>query len=204
MPRNVAIDNKTQRINEQIRITPIRVVDHAGHMHGVIPTLDALTMAREAGMDLVEVSPNERPPVCRIMDFGKFKYEQKKKHAANTKTHQTQLKEIRLRPKTGEHDIEFKVKQARTFLEHKDKVKVNVQFKGRENAHHDRGREVLNHFVAGLEDISKVEQWPKWTVPRTCPWSWLRNNRFAKPNETDQWQRSGTIPIVPRSFGCPD
>ena len=161
MPRNLAIDNKSQRINEQIRITPIRVVDHTGHMHGVIPNLDALNMAREAGMDLVEVSPNERPPVCRIMDFGKFKYEQKKKHAANTKTHQTQLKEIRLRPKTGEHDIEFKVKQARTFLEHKDKVKVNVQFKGRENAHHDRGREVLNHFVAGLEDISKVEQMAK-------------------------------------------
>ena len=75
--------------------------------------------------------------------------------------HQTQLKEIRLRPKTGEHDIEFKVKQARTFLEHKDKVKVNVQFKGRENAHHDRGREVLNQFVSGLEDISKVEQMAK-------------------------------------------
>jgi len=161
LPRNLAIENKSQRINEQIRITPVRVVDHTGHMHGVIPTLEALNMAREVGMDLVEVSPNERPPVCRIMDFGKFKYEQKKKHAASTKTHQVQLKEIRLRPKTGEHDLEFKVKQARTFLEHKDKVKVNVQFKGRENAHHDRGREVLNHFVAGLEDISKVEQMAK-------------------------------------------
>lgn len=127
-------------------------------MVGVIPTSDALRLSLEAGMDLVEVSPNERPPVCRIMDFGKFKYEQKKKHAANTKTHQTQLKEIRLRPKTGTHDIEFKVKQARTFLEHKDKVKVNVQFKGRENAHHERGRDVLQQFVSGLEDIAKVEQ----------------------------------------------
>lgn len=158
VPRNAAIDNKLQRINEQIRITPVRVVDQNGHMLGVIPTAEALTLAREAGLDLVEVSPNERPPVCRIMDFGKFKYEQKKKHANNAKTHQTQLKEIRLRPKTGEHDIEFKVKQARMFLEHKDKVKVNVQFKGRENAHHERGREVLDHFVAGLEDIAKIEQ----------------------------------------------
>lgn len=130
-------------------------------MLGVIPTIEALQLARDAGLDLVEVSPNERPPVCRIMDFGKFKYEQKKKHAANTKTHQTQLKEIRLRPKTGEHDIEFKVKQARTFLEHKDKVKVNVQFKGRENAHHEKGREVLEQFVSSLEDVAKVEQTPR-------------------------------------------
>ena len=127
-------------------------------MVGVIPTSDALRLSLEAGLDLVEVSPNERPPVCRIMDFGKFKYEQKKKHAANTKTHQTVLKEVRLRPKTGTHDIEFKIKQARSFLEHKDKVKVNVVFRGRENAHHDRGRDVLNQFVAGLEDIAKVEQ----------------------------------------------
>ena len=127
-------------------------------MVGVIPTSDALRLALEANMDLVEVSPNERPPVCRIMDFGKFKYEQKKKHAQNTKTHQTVLKEVRLRPKTGTHDIDFKIKQARTFLEHKDKVKVNVVFRGRENAHHDRGREVLNQFVAGLEDVAKVEQ----------------------------------------------
>lgn len=118
-------------------------------------------MSLEAGLDLVEVSPNERPPVCRIMDFGKFKYEQKKKHAANTKTHQTVLKEVRLRPKTGTHDIEFKIKQARSFLEHKDKVKVNVVFRGRENAHHDRGRDVLDQFVSGLEDIAKVEQAPK-------------------------------------------
>ena len=157
LPRNAAID-KSQWINEQIRITPVRVVDQNGHMVGVIPTSDALRLALEAVMDLVEVSPNERPPVCRIMDFGKFKYEQKKKHAQNTKTHQTVLKEIRLRPKTGTHDIEFKIKQARTFLEHKDKVKVNVVFRGRENAHHDRGREVLAQFVAGLEEVAKVEQ----------------------------------------------
>lgn len=127
-------------------------------MVGVIPTTEALRLAAEASLDLVEVSPNERPPVCRIMDFGKFKYEQKKKHTANQKVHQTQIKEIRLRPKTGTHDIEFKVKQARTFLEHKDKVKINVQFKGRENAHHEKGREVLDQFVSGLEDIAKVEQ----------------------------------------------
>ncbi len=128
-------------------------------MIGVIATLEALRMAREADMDLVEVSPNERPPVCRIMDFGKFKYEQKKKQAAKTaKQHQTQLKEIRLRPKTGDHDIEFKVKQAREFLAHKDKVKVHVVFRGREHAHHERGKEVLDAVIKLLEDVAKIEK----------------------------------------------
>jgi translation initiation factor IF-3 len=149
---------QTNRINEQIRLTPIRVVNHDGTMLGVIPTAEALQIARDAGLDLVEVAPNERPPVCRILDFGKFKYEQKKKSQKSAKSHQVQIKEIRLRPKTGEHDIEFKVKRAREFLAEKDKVKLNVVFRGRENAHHDRGREVLAEFIAALEDVAKVEK----------------------------------------------
>jgi translation initiation factor IF-3 len=144
------------RINEQIRLTPVRVVDQNGNMLGVIPTADALRLAVDAGLDLVEVAPNERPPVCRILDYGKFKYEQKRK--THQKTHQVQVKEIRLRPKTGDHDIEFKMKQARTFLEHKDKVKLNVMFRGRENAHHDRGREILQGVIAALEDLAKIEK----------------------------------------------
>ena len=127
-------------------------------MRGIIPTEEALSLAIEAGMDLVEVSPNDRPPVCRIMDYGKFKYEQKKKQSQNSKQHHTQMKEIRLRPKTGTHDIEFKVKRARQFLEHRDKVKVNVMFRGRENAHHERGRELLDKVLELLEDIAKVEK----------------------------------------------
>ncbi|MBL8851956.1 MAG: translation initiation factor IF-3 [Planctomycetaceae bacterium] len=149
-------NDATHRINEQIRLTPVRVVDHTGNMLGVIPTIDALRIAVDNGLDLVEVAPNERPPVCRILDYGKFKYEQKRK--THQKTHQIQLKEIRLRPKTGDHDIEFKMKQARQFLEHKDKVKLNVMFRGRENAHHERGREILQQVMAALEDISKVEK----------------------------------------------
>jgi len=156
---NAAIET-THRINEQIRLSPIRVVDHEGKMLGVIPTSEALRMAAEVGLDLVEVAPNERPPVCRIMDYGKFKYEQKKKHSSSTKQHQVQLKEIRLRPKTGEHDIEFKVKQAREFLTHKDKVKLNVIFRGRENAHHDRGREILVSIIDELQDVAKIEKPP--------------------------------------------
>lgn len=150
----------THRINDQIRLSPIRVVDHEGKMLGVIPTSEALKTAADVGLDLVEVAPNERPPVCRIMDYGKFKYEQKRKHANSAKQHQVQLKEIRLRPKTGDHDIEFKVKQAREFLTHKDKVKLTVIFKGRENAHHERGREILDGIIQDLMEVSKVEKSP--------------------------------------------
>ena len=148
------------RINDQIRLTPVRVVDQNGVMLGVIPTTEALETARNSGMDLVEVAPDERPPVCRIMDFGKFKYEQKRKLTKNNKQHQVQIKEIRLRPKTETHDIETKAKQARGFLEGKDKVKVTVMFRGRENAHQDRGRDMLTHFIALLDDIAKMEKNP--------------------------------------------
>lgn len=129
-------------------------------MMGILPTDSALTMAYEAGLDLVEVAPDERPPVVRIMDFGKFKYEQKKKAAKNVKTHQVQIKEIRLRPKTGDHDIEVKVRQAREFLAEKDKVKVNVMFRGREMAHVDRGKELIQQVITLLEDVSKIEKPP--------------------------------------------
>ena len=129
-------------------------------MLGVIPTSDAQRLALEAGLDLVEVAPNERPPVCRIMDYGKFKYEQKKKHTNSAKQHQVQLKEIRLRPKTGDHDIDFKVKQAIGFLEHKDKVQISVIFRGRELAHIDEGRKVMDQVVQKLLEVGKLESPP--------------------------------------------
>lgn len=138
----------------------MRVVNQTQEMLGAMPTLDALELARQAGLDLVEVAPDERPPVCRIMDYGKFKYEQKKKQAKSTKTHHVQVKEIRLRPKTGEHDVEFKVKQARGFLADRDKVKVTIIFKGREMAHVDRGREMILGVIASLQDVAKVEKNP--------------------------------------------
>ncbi len=125
----------------------------------MIPTEEALAKARELELDLVEVAPNERPPVCRIMDFGKFKYQQKKK-ANKGHTHQIKTKEIRVRPKTGEHDIGFKLNQARQFLEHKDKVQISVQFKGRELAHIEEGRKVIDHCIAQLADIGKIESPP--------------------------------------------
>ena len=130
--------DRGQRINEQIRISPVRVISADGAMLGVHAHGQGARDPRgEAGLDLVEVAANERPPVCKIMDYGKFKYEQKKR-TSKQKTHQVQVKEIRVRPKTGDHDIEVKVKRAREFLEHKDKVLVNVLFRGRELAHHRR------------------------------------------------------------------
>ncbi|MGI9178500.1 MAG: translation initiation factor IF-3 [Pirellulales bacterium] len=151
---------KQHRINEQIRITPIRVINAEGGQLGIIPTEEAMSLAREAGLDLVEVAPNEKPPVCRIMDFGKFKYQQKKKHH-KTHVHHAKIKEIRLRPKTGEHDIEFKVNQAKNFLLHKDKVVVSVVFRGRELAHIDEGQRVMKAIVEQLDPVSKIEAPPQ-------------------------------------------
>ncbi len=136
------------------------MISAEGGQLGIIPTDEALSLAREAGLDLVEVAPNEKPPVCRIMAFGKFKYQQKKKHNKNH-VHHAKIKEIRLRPKTGEHDIEVKVNQAKSFLQHKDKVIVSVVFRGRELAHIDEGQRVMRQIVQQLEPISKVEAPPQ-------------------------------------------
>jgi translation initiation factor IF-3 len=152
-------DKKQTRINEQIRITPIRVIDQDGNQLGVIATQEAMDKAKESGLDLVEVAGDAKPPVCRIMDFGKFNYDKKKRQTKN-KSHQTRLKEIRVRPKTGEHDIGFKVKQAIGFLEHGDKVQVTVLFRGRENAHIDEGRKVMDHIIELLSEHGKVESLP--------------------------------------------
>jgi translation initiation factor IF-3 len=155
----IALEVKT-RINEQIRISPIRVIGADGAQLGIIPVDQALAKARESDLDLVEVAPNERPPVCRIMDFGKYKYEKNKK--SHQPTHHPKTKEIRLRPKTGEHDIDFKVKQAKGFLQHKDKVTVKVVFRGRELAHIDEGKKVMEKVVAELAEVGKLESPPQY------------------------------------------
>ena len=147
------------RVNEQIRLSPIRAISQNGEQLGVIATEDALKLAREAGLDLVEVAPNERPPVCRIMDYGKYKYDKKKKQGHGA--HHTKTKEIRLRPKTGQHDIDFKVKKAMGFLQHKDKVQVSVLFRGREMAHIEEGRRVMEGVVEQLLGHGKLESPPQ-------------------------------------------
>ena len=149
-----------QRVNEQIRISPIRLIGLDGEQHGIVPTAQALEMARQAQLDLVEVAPLERPPVCKIMDYGKFRYQQSRKGAKTQKVHQQKLKEIRVRPKTGDHDIDTKVNQARKFLEHNDKVLVTVLFRGREMQHQEEGRRVLTLVLEKLADAGKVERAP--------------------------------------------
>jgi translation initiation factor IF-3 len=149
-----------QRVNEQIRISPIRLIGAQGEQIGVIPTAQAMEMAREAQLDLVEVAPQERPPVCKIMDYGKFKFQQKQKQKEKAKSHHQKLKEIRVRPKTGDHDIDTKINQARKFLEHKDKVLVYVVFKGRELQHIDEGKRIMQMMIEKLEDLAKIERSP--------------------------------------------
>jgi translation initiation factor IF-3 len=138
----------------------VRVISDDGQQLGVIPTNEALAKAREAGLDLVEVASDARPPVCRIMDFGKFKYQQGKKKD-KSKAHHTKVKEVRLRPKTDKHDIDVKVNRARMFLEHKDKVLVSVLFRGRELAHVEEGMRIMVDVVQKLEDVGKPEAPPK-------------------------------------------
>lgn len=133
-----------------------------GEQLGVLATRDALAKARELGLDLVEVSPTSRPPVCRIMDFGKYKYEQAKKTRVSRKRqHQVVLKEIKLRPKIEKHDYEFKKRHITDFLDHGDKVKVTLMFRGREMAHADLGRKLLEQLAVELKDVAKVEAPPR-------------------------------------------
>jgi len=147
------------RVNEQIRISPIRLIGANGEQLGVVPTSQAMDMAREANLDLIEVAPTERPPVCKIADYGKLRYQQSHKKGKN-KAHQQKLKEIRVRPKTGDHDIDTKVNQARKFLEHNDKVLVNVLFRGRELQHIEEGRRIIDGILEKLLDVCKVEKAP--------------------------------------------
>ena len=144
------------------------MIDEDGTQLGIIETADALERAIESGLDLVEVAPSERPPVCRIMDYGKYKYEKKKKANQNS-SHATKTKEVRLRPKTGDHDIQFKVKQAQKFLKHRDKVQISVIFRGREMAHIEEGRRVMEGVIEDLVEFGKVEQTPQQNGRRmTC------------------------------------
>jgi translation initiation factor IF-3 len=147
-------------MNEQIRISPIRLIGAAGEQLGLVPTAQALEKAREAGLDLVEVAADERPPVCKILDYGKMRFANSQKGNKAGKVRQQKLKEIRVRPKTGDHDVETKASQARKFLEHNDKVQITVLFRGREMQHQEEGRRVLDMVLAKLIEVGKVERPP--------------------------------------------
>ncbi len=150
------------RVNERITIRQVMLIDAEGKNLGVVPTDQALRMAQEAGLDLVEVADRARPPVCKIMDYGKFKYEQAKKaHDSRSKQHRSKLKTLRMRPKTDSHILEIRVAAAREYLVRGDKVAVMIQFRGRELAHPEMGHAHCLEFAKRLEDIARVEQTPR-------------------------------------------
>ena len=150
-------------INRNIRAKEVRVIDPDGNQIGVIPTYKAIAVANDFGLDLVEISPNASPPVCKIMDYGRFKYERtKKKQEAKKKQTLFQLKEIKVRPKTGEHDLNTKINHIKKFLDKKDKVKVTVIFRGREITLTNLGNELLEKIVQETEEVALLEQPPKF------------------------------------------
>ena len=150
------------RVNERIRVPQVRVIGDDGSQIGVLAVREALTLAQSKGLDLVEVSPTARPPVCRIMDYGKFKYEQNlRARKAKKKQHHTHLKEIKMRPKIDDHDYDFKMRHARDFLGERDKVKFTITFRGREMAHTEIGHELMRKILAELGDVAIVESYPR-------------------------------------------
>ncbi|UCC90055.1 MAG: translation initiation factor IF-3 [Anaerolineales bacterium] len=153
------MSSKDQRINEEIRAPEVRLIDENGAQVGVISITEALEIARTRETDLVEVAPNASPPVCRLMDYGKFLYERsKREREARRAQKQTEVKEIRLRPKTGEHDIAYKVRDARRFLQKGAKVKVRIRFRGREITHPEVAKELLDRVAEELSDVAEVEK----------------------------------------------
>lgn len=155
------IAKQETNINRAIRAREVRVVDDEGGQLGILSLYDALAAAEERGLDLVEVSPNAVPPVCRIMDYGKYKYQQSKRAAeAKKKTAKVELKEVKMRPKTEDHDFQFKVKNALRFLEEGNKVKFTVMFRGREVTHPEFGRRLLEKVLEDIKDVGQVESQP--------------------------------------------
>src|SRR5438309_10197405 len=149
------------RVNERIRIREVRVIGEEGEQLGIMPTAEALQMARERGLDLVEVAPNAVPPVARLLDYGRFKYEQEKKDREARKNQKiVLLKEVRLRPKTDEHDVDFKTKRIERFIEEGDKVKVTLRFRAREMAHPNLGRQLLEEVADRVKNVAVVERMP--------------------------------------------
>lgn len=150
------------RVNEKISSPKIRLIDENGEMIGVLSQKDALERAYKAGLDLVEVSPNADPPVCKILDYGKYKFEEQKKRAEIRKKQKViEVKEVQLRPGIDKHDFEIKMRSARKFIEEGDKLKITLRFRGRELSHQQLGVDVLNNVKAALEDVAKVEHHPK-------------------------------------------
>ena len=154
-------NNKGLRINEQIRVREVRLIDDQGEQKGIVPTIEALRMAKDIDLDLVEVSPNANPPVCKILNYGKYRFEQEKKLRESKKAQKVlKLKEIRMQPKIGFGDLDTKAKHVQEFLDEGNKVKVTIRFRGRELAHTELGYDVLNEVLKRLTSAYVVEKQP--------------------------------------------
>jgi translation initiation factor IF-3 len=159
---NTIAAEKSLRINDEIRIPQVRLIGADGSQVGIVPIADAKRMAEEAGLDLVEISPTAAPPVCRIMNFGKFQYEEsKRKQAAKKKQKQIQIKEVKFRPGTDVGDYQVKLRNLIRFLESGDKAKITLRFRGREMAHQELGMQLLKRVEEDLKDYGAVEQFPR-------------------------------------------
>jgi translation initiation factor IF-3 len=160
--RRPVIHDRGPRINQQIRIRQVRVIDEENKQLGIMETADALALALHKQLDLVEIAPNQRPPVCRIMDFGKYKFDlQKKANLQKKKTKQQEIKELKFRPTTDEGDYLIKLRNLRRFIAEGDKVKVNIRFKGREMAHTELGLAMARKIETDIKDEVIIEQWPR-------------------------------------------
>lgn len=150
------------RVNRQIRASSVRVIDKDGKQVGILTIQQAMALAQESNLDLVEISPNANPPVCKIIDYGKFRYQQTKKEREQKKTqHQVKVKEIKVKPNTDEHDLNFKLKHAREFIEKGNMVRVTCMFRGREMAHPEVGRRIVQRIIDELSDIATPDTYPK-------------------------------------------
>jgi translation initiation factor IF-3 len=190
------------RVNRQIRVPQVRLIDAANEQIGVVSTDEARRIADEAGLDLVEVQPNAEPPVCRVMDFGKFKYAQKKKERGQAKPHST-LKELRVRPAIDPHDLEYRLVQGRKFLEEGHKVQVVCIFRGRQRSHPELGFNVMRRVTESLGDISKVESPPRMNGPRLTMLLSRKGASGAAPSAASAKPAAAPRPATPVARRAP-
>ncbi|HPD33338.1 MAG TPA: translation initiation factor IF-3 [Candidatus Kapabacteria bacterium] len=179
-------NTRKNRVNDEIIAKEVRLIDETGKMIGVVPILQALRIAEEKDLDLVEISPNANPPVCKILDYRKFIYEQQKREKTQRKQQSSQeMKELRFTWRTADHDFNFKVRHAREFLEEGNKVKATVMFRGREIAHREVGEELLNKFVESLSDIAKIDTPVKLDGKRMSVILALDKSKVKKSQKTE-------------------
>src|SRR5580692_11677661 len=202
------------RVNHRIRVPEVRVIGADGSMLGVLQTHEAMRMAQEQGLDLVEVNPKADPPVCKILDFGKYKYEEKKSAEAKRKQTVVEIKEIKLRPKTDDHDVDFKIRAARRFLESGHKVKITVRFRGREITHPEKASEQITLLVQGTEDLANLESRPMMEArtmtvliaPKPAIMQKVAAAKVAAEKARQQAEREGRPlpPVEPSQGSLPD